>query len=120
MYRFRKLFSLFVAFNIAFASLWAVSPDAVADTIKQDMGYFQQEMQQKPHQNQNKHDYVNPKQQCNHGCQIAFHLLGFAENISTSVFAFNESPIVFSYVNHLFENPLLQGPYRPPLTLSLV
>lgn len=63
-------------------------------------------------------EHVAQNQQCNHGCHMAFHLLGFAENISTNVFAFNGAPVVFSYANHLLENPLLQGPYRPPLTLS--
>ncbi len=115
-----RLIALFVAFSVAFASLWAMSPDAIADAIKEDTtSYFHQEVQ-KAHQNQNKHDQVTQNQTCNHGCHIAFHLLGFAETNSSNVFAFNESPVVFSYPNHLLENPLLQGPYRPPLTLSLV
>lgn len=115
-----RLIAIFVAFSVAFASLWAMSPEAIADAIKEDTtAYFQQEVQ-KVHQNQNKHEHVAQNQQCNHGCHMAFHLLGFAENTSTNVFAFNESPVVFSYANHLLENPLLQGPYRPPLTLSLV
>lgn len=115
-----RLIALLVAFSVAFASLWAMSPEAIADAIKEDTAaYFQQEVQ-KVHQNQNKHEHLSQNQHCNHGCHMAFHLLGFAENISTNVFAFNESPVVFSYANHLLENPLLQGPYRPPLTLSLV
>lgn len=115
-----RLIAIFVAFSVAFASLWAMSPEAIVDAIKEDTtAYFQQEVQ-KVHQAQNKHEHLSQNQHCNHGCQIAFHLLGFAENTSTNVFAFNESPVVFSYANHPLENPLLQGPYRPPLTLSLV
>lgn len=113
-----RLIAIFVAFSVAFASLWAMSPEAIADAIKEDTTiYFQQEVQ-KVHQNQSSHDQVTQNQTCNHGCHIALHLLGFAENISTNVFAFNEASVVFSYANHLLENPLLQGPYRPPLTLS--
>ncbi|HPH05182.1 MAG TPA: hypothetical protein PL131_04845 [Methylotenera sp.] len=114
-----RLVALFVAFSVAFASLWAMSPDAIADAIKEDTtAYFQQEVQ-KVHQNQNKHEHLSQNQHCNHGCHMAFHLLGFAEEGSASIFAFNESPAVFSYANHLLENPLLQGPYRPPThTLS--
>lgn len=115
-----RLIALFVAFSLAFASLWAMSPDAIADAIKEDtMSAFHQEAQN-IHQKQNKQEHVTQNQHCNHGCHMAFHLLGFAENTSTNVFAFNESPVVFSYANHLLENPLLQGPYRPPLTLSQV
>lgn len=115
-----KLISLFTAFSVAFASLWAMSPDAIADAIKEDTTtYFHQEVQS-AHQTQNKHEHVAQNQQCNHGCHIAFHLLGFAENSSTDVFAFNEDNSVIPYTGHLFESPLLQGLYRPPLTLSLV
>ncbi|MFA6041491.1 MAG: hypothetical protein WC733_08300 [Methylophilus sp.] len=114
-----RLIAIFVAFSVAFASLWAMSPEAIADAIKQDTDYFQQQVQ-KVNINQTNHDYVSQNQTCNHGCHIAFHLLGFAENISTTVFAFNEAQPVFSYANHLLDNPQLQGPYRPPLTLSLV
>jgi len=115
-----RFISLFVAFSVAFASLWAMSPDAIADAIKEDTtAYFHQEMQSF-HQNQDKHEHVAQNQQCNHGCHIAFHLLGFAESSTADVFAFNESAVVFSYADHLLENPLLQGPYRPPLLLSLV
>lgn len=114
----KRFVSLFLAFSVAFASLWATSPDAIADAIKEDItAYFHQTLQ-KVHQNQSKQEQVAQNKQCNYGCQIAFHLLGVAENISTNVFAFNEAPVVFSYANHLLENPLLQGPYRPPLTLS--
>lgn len=115
-----RFISLFVAFSVAFASLWAMSPDAIADAIKEDTtAYFHQEIQSS-HQIQGKHEHVAQNQQCNHGCHIAFHLLGFAESSTTEVFAFNESTLVFSFTDHLLENPLLQGPYRPPLTLSLV
>lgn len=116
----KRLFSLFVAFSVAFASLWAMSPEAVADTLKEDTGYFHQEVKQVAHQNDSQHNHVGQNQTCNHGCHMAFHLLGFAENTSANVFAFNESPVVFSYANHLLDNPHLQGPYRPPLTHSLV
>jgi len=114
-----KLIAIFVAFSVTFASLWAMSPEAVADTIKEDAGYFHQEVQ-KVHQNQNTHDQVTQNQTCNHGCHIACHLLGFSEMNPVNVFAFNESSIVFPYINHLLENPLLQGPYRPPISLSLI
>lgn len=114
-----RLISLVVAFSVAFASLWAMSPEAMADVIKEDTSvYFHQE--QHDHQNQSSHDDSTQNQTCNHGCHMAFHLLGFAENISTYVFAFNESSTVIPYANHLLENPFLQGLYRPPLTLSLV
>jgi hypothetical protein len=44
----KRLFSLFVAFSIAFASLWAMSPDAVPDAIKEDTtAYFHEHDQQK-------------------------------------------------------------------------
>lgn len=102
-----RLIALFVAFSVAFASLWAMSPDAIADAIKEDTAaYFYQEVQ-KAHQNHSKQEQVAQNQHCNHGCQIAFHLLGFAENTSTNVLVFNEAPVVFSYANHLLENPLL-------------
>lgn len=119
----KKLFSLFVAFTVAFASLWAMSPDAVADAIKEDTAaYFHEHDQQKvveiTHHDQHEHTQQAP--QCNHGCHIAFHLLGFAENNAANVFVFHESSTVFSYANHLLDNPYLQGPYRPPLTISLV
>jgi len=115
-----RLIALFVAFSVAFASLWAMSPDAIADAIKEDTtAYFHQEVQS-AHQNQSKHEHVAQNQQCNHGCHMAFHLLGFAENTSTNVFAFNESQTVFSHANQLLDSPHLQGPYRPPLTRSLV
>ncbi|NOT18770.1 MAG: hypothetical protein HOP24_00645 [Sideroxydans sp.] len=115
-----RLITLLVAFSVAFASLWAMSPDAIADAIKEDTtAYLHQEVQS-THQNQNKHEHVAQSQQCNHGCHMAFHLLGFAENTSTNVFAFNEPNIDIPYAKHLFESPLLQGLYRPPLTLSLV
>jgi len=121
MYQFKRLFSLFVAFNIAFASLWAMSPDAIADAIKEDTAvYYNQHDQQQVAQNQNDHEHVTQGQTCNHGCHIAFHLLGFAPASSTNVFAFNESQTVFSHANQLLDSPHLQGPYRPPLTRSLV
>ena len=124
MYLVRKrLFSLFVAFSVAFASLWAMSPDAVADAIKEDTtAYFHEHDQQKLKQvaYQDQHEHTKQAQQCNHGCHIAFHLLGFAEESSVCIFAFNESATVFSYASHLLDNPYLQGPYRPPLTISLV
>ena len=113
-----RLIALFVACSVAFASLWAMSPDAIADAIKDDAKSYSHQEAQNTHQNQKIHEHVTQNQTCNHGCHMAFHLLGFAENISTKVFAFNEAPVVFSYANHLLENPLLQGPYRPPLTLS--
>ncbi len=114
-----RLIALFVAFSVAFVSLWVTSPEALADAIKEDTtAYFHQEMQQTAHQN--KHDPVTQNQQCNHGCHMACHLLGFAEAGSTNIFEFNESPTVFSYASHLLENPFLQGPYRPPLSISLV
>jgi hypothetical protein len=115
-----RLVALFVAFSVTFASLWAMSPDAIADAIMEDTtAYFHQETQD-AHQNLSKHEHVAQNQQCNHGCHIAFHLLGFAETTSSNFFGFNESSVVFSYADHLFESPLLQGLYRPPLTLSLV
>lgn len=115
-----RLISLFVAFTVAFASLWAMSPEAIADAIKEDTAaYFQQEVQN-VNQNHNSHDQVTQNQTCNHGCHIALHLLGFAENISTSVLAFNESSTVTPHANQLLECPHLNGPYRPPLTFSLV
>lgn len=124
MYLIRKrLFSLFVAFSVAFASLWAMSPDAIADAIKEDTtAYFLQHDQQQFQKvaQQDQHEHTQQTQDCNHGCHIAFHLLGFAETSTTNVFAFNESQTVFSYANHLLDNPHLQGPYRPPLTHSLV
>lgn len=118
-----RFISLFVAFSVAFASLWAMSPDAVADAIKEDTtSYFHEHDQQKEIQvtHQDQHEHTQQAPQCNHGCHIAFHLLGFAETNSSNVFGFNESTVVFSYADHLFESPLLQGLYRPPLTLSLV
>lgn len=116
-----RLFSLFVAFSVAFASLWAMSPDAIADAIKENtMVYFSQHDQQQVAQIQHDQDHATQSQTCNHGCHIAFHLLGFTPASSTNVFAFNESQVVFTYANHLLDNPHLQGPYRPPLTRSLV
>ena len=115
-----RLIAIFVAFSVAFASLWAMSPEAIADAIKEDTTiYFQQEVQ-KVNQNQSSHDQVTQNQTCNHGCHIALHLLGFAENTSTSIFAFNESSTVTPYPNHPLESPHLNGLYRPPLILSLV
>jgi ABC-type nickel/cobalt efflux system permease component RcnA len=116
-----RLLSLFVAFSVAFASLWAMSPDAIADAIQEEaMVYFNQHDQQQVAQIQHDQDHAAQNQTCNHGCHMAFHLLGFAATTTTNVFAFNESPTVFSYANLLLDNPHLQGPYRPPLTLSLV
>lgn len=108
-----RLIAMFIAFSLAFTSLWVTSPEALADAIKEDTSaYF--------HQNKNTHDQATQNQQCNHGCHMAFHLLGFAECNSTNIFEFNESPVAFSFSDHLLENPFLQGPYRPPLTISLI
>lgn len=124
MYVIRKrLFSLFVALSVAFASLWTMSPDAIADAIKEDTAaYFHEHDQQKLKQvaYQDQQENTQQTQDCNHGCHIAFHLLGFAETSATNVFVFNESQSAFTYTNHLLDNPHLQGPYRPPLTRSLV
>lgn len=117
-----RLIALFVAFTVAFSSIWVMSPNAIADAIKQDTGYFQQQVQQQAQQqtqqNQTDDYQVSQNQTCNHGCLMAFHLLGLAANLSINVFAFNEAAVVFSHTNHFLEDPLLQGPYRPPLTLS--
>ena len=115
-----RLIAIFVAFSVAFASLWAMSPDAIADAIKEDIASVFHQEKQNVFQNQNTQEHVTQSQTCNHGCHIAFHLLGFAETITTNVFTFNESQVVFSYANKVLDNPHLQGPYRPPLTTFLV
>ena len=118
-----RLISLLVAFSLAFASLWAMSPDAIADVIKDNTTVYllQHDQQQfKKLAQQDQHEHTQQTQDCNHGCHMAFHLLGFPEISTTNVFAFNESQTLFSYANHLLDNPHLQGPYRPPLTRSLV
>lgn len=114
-----RLIAAFIAFSLVFASLWAMSPEALADTFKEETSAFHQELQH-AHQNQNTSDQSTQDQQCNHGCHMVCHLLGFAESCSKSIFEFNESSVVFPYTDDLSESPFLQGLYRPPLTLSLI
>lgn len=58
-----------------------MSPDAIADAIREDTtAYFNQHDQEKVVQNQSDHNHTTQSQTCNYGCHIAFHWLGFCSS----------------------------------------
>lgn len=116
----RKLIAALIAFSLAFSTLWATSPEALADAIKTD-SYIQEIAEHHVHADFANHkDQTTQSQHCNDGCHISVHLLGFAETPVATDFGLIESQATFLFSDNLSDNPYLQGPFRPPLAVSLV
>ena len=119
----KRAIALFVAFTLVFVSLWATSPDAIADAIKAETPEYMLAMALHHHDSADSVKYANqtsPSQHCNHGCHVAMHLLGFAANTTSNGVATDHARPVFSFSDQLISNPYLQGPFRPPLSPSIV
>jgi|SRR3989338_1552789 len=118
----RKMIAVFTALSLAFSALWVMSPEALADAIEADSHSYVHEFAEHHHNADlaNHNDQATQNQHCNHGCHVSVHLLGFAEiNLATD-FGLIESQAIFSFSDNLSDNPYLQGPFRPPLAVSLV
>jgi len=116
----RKMITAIIALSLAFSTLWATSPEALADAIKTD-GYIQELAEHHVHADfANHQDQTSQNQHCNDGCHISVHLLGFAERTLATSFGLIESQAAFLFSDDLSDNPYLQGPFRPPLAVSLV
>lgn len=119
----RTLIAAITIAAMVISALWATSPDALSDAMKVEMVILDQHpaaMNISVAHMDKQHDQTAPAQSCNHGCHAASHLLGLFEASTTEI----ASPFVIRVasvdIDQLRINPLLQGPYRPPLTHPLV
>ena len=118
--RFRSWIAVFTIVVMLFSALWATGADVLSDTLKAETIVLAQHAHDADHsQPQFDTHKTFPESSCNHGCHVAAHLLGFFE-AQVSAVALPVLKRVASFEGDpAIDNPFLQGPFRPPLTLPL-
>jgi hypothetical protein len=119
--KFRRLIAVITLVAVAASALWAVNPDVLFDGMTAEIDSAEHyALNVDVSVQATDHEQSMPGQTCNHGCHAASHLIGLFENTDLG---FNTPKLLQTVAlssQNQHDNPLLQGPYRPPLANPLV
>ena len=119
--KFRNVIAITTIVTLLISAFWATSPYVLSDVIKGETVV----VNASPNRlialdNDDIKDHKTSDYVCNHGCQVASHLLGMIQTETVQVNAPLMAQVFFVSLDNQFSSPLLQGPFRPPVTLPLV
>lgn len=103
--RFRSILALLLAFCLVSASLWSVSPEAMADALGEEVGFTSVDGGM---------DHgASGSKVCNHGCHAQSHLTGIDSGAVLTFASVAETPR-WAEVNMTVVRCPHDGPFRPP------
>lgn len=119
--KFRNVIAITTIVTLLISAFWATSPYVLSDVIKGETVV----VNASPNSlvalhNDDIEDHKTSDYVCNHGCQVASHLLGMIQPETVQVNAPLMVQVFFVSSDNQFSSPFLQGPFRPPVTLPLV
>lgn len=119
--KYRNLVAITTIFALILSALWATSPYVLSDVMKAETVVVKATADSfVALHDDDIDDHTTSNYVCNHGCQVAYHLLGMIRTEPVQVNAALSTQVFFASLNNQFNSPFLQGPFRPPVALPLV
>lgn len=118
---FRRLIAVITLVAVAASALWAIKSEVLFDGMAAEISAAESfALNVNVSVQTNDHEHSMPCQTCNHGCHAASHLIGLFEStdLVSNIPELLQTVALGSVDQH--NNPILQGPFRPPLANPLV
>ena len=118
MMKFRNVIAITTIISLLISAFWATSPFVLSDVIKGETAVVNASpnslvaLNNDDIENHKSSDYL-----CNHGCQVAYHLIGMIQSENVLLKTPLIAQVFFVASDKQFRSSFLQGPFRPPLTL---
>ena len=118
--KFRNVIAITTIISLLISAFWATSPFVLSDVIKGETAVVNASpnslvaLNNDDIENHKSSDYL-----CNHGCQVAYHLIGMIQSENVLLKTPLIAQVFFVASDKQFRSSFLQGPFHPPLTLFL-